>query len=78
MIQTLIKCECIQNIIDDLFDEVWPGIEEEVLFQLHIKMNEPYHEKVNVKPHLLCFEYPWFWLRSWYLYTVDPFDRSIW
>jgi hypothetical protein len=62
--------------VDDVFDEVWPGIEEEVLFQLRIKYSEPYSEHVNIKPKLCWAEYPWFWIRSWYLYTTDPCSHS--
>lgn len=67
----------MKNLVDDIFDEVWPQIEDEILFQLRLKMSEPYAEKVNVKPKLCCIEYPWFWLKSWYLYSVDPCKRML-
>lgn len=71
-IYIIIQCLCVKNFIDELFDELWPGIEEEILFQLRIKYSEPYSDVVHKKPELCCLQYPWYWIKSWYLYSTDP------
>ena len=61
-----------------MVNEFWPEVEEEVLIQLEVRMNVPYSEKVNQLPDNLGCCYPFYWFKYWYLYTIYPFDRTIW
>lgn len=42
--------ECVKEFIDDAVDEIWPGIEDEVLLKLRLKIQKPYSADVNKKP----------------------------
>lgn len=70
-------CICVQNLIDDLVDEFWPDVEDEVLFQLRLKLNQP---ALLTPPKPEYSMYCWCCLkfRGWFRYNYDPVDRSIW
>ena len=56
--------ECVKDFLNDAVDEIWPGIEEEVLFKLRLKISNPLATKINEKPEIrCCFLYPWQWLK---------------
>lgn len=56
--------ECVKDFMNDAVDEVWPGIEEEVLFKLRLKIANPIAIRVNEKPDIRCFLlYPWQWFK---------------
>ena len=33
--------QCVKDFVDDAVDEVWPIVEDEVLFKLRLKIDEP-------------------------------------
>ncbi|CAD8052863.1 unnamed protein product [Paramecium primaurelia] len=70
-------CDCLSKLIEDVFEEVWPDIKEEILLQIRVKYADPYELVEFPKPKLCCIEYPWFWFKVWYLYVTQPFDKSI-
>lgn len=70
-------CGCVKGIIDDLVDTIWPDIEEEILFQLRMKMMKPY-----IKPEEPP-TYSWFCccclkFRACFRYNYYPVDKSFW
>ena len=67
----------MKDFVDDAVDEVWPSVEDEVLFKLRLKIDHPFDTtQVNVRPEVpCCLFYPWLWLKAWYLYTVEPCFR---
>jgi len=64
----------VKDFVDDAVDEVWPSVEDEVLFKLRLKIDSPYDtSNVNIRPKVrCCLMFPWYWLKAWYLYTVEP------
>ena len=36
---------CVQDYLDDLVDDTWPDIEEEVLYRLRLATAKPYYEE---------------------------------
>lgn len=70
-------CNCAKNTIDDIVDEKWPEVEDLVYIQLGMK-NELHYQHKERPPAGCCKYNPLVYLRAWYLYTVDPFDRTVW
>ena len=62
----------VQDIVDDLIDEIWPEVQQEIIFQLRMKTQRPFVEAPPENKPCCCLFYPWFWLRNWYLYTIWP------
>jgi hypothetical protein len=64
----------VKDFVDDAVDEIWPSVEDEVLFKLRLKIDEPYsYPDSNIRPEIrCCCAYPWYWLKAWYLHTVEP------
>lgn len=63
--------KCIQKAIDDLVDELWPDVQEEILFHLHCAIDKPVYSVAERDPPP-CYMVPLYKVRSWYLYTKDP------
>ena len=68
--------KCFQNSIDNLIDELWPEMEQIILHQLKLKISKPYINKPEKKKVHFCI-LPIRFLRSWYLYTVNPCKFSL-
>lgn len=66
--------EFIKDVIDDVVDEFWPDIEEEIIYFICLKVNKPYTIVPSEKDWCLpCFlVWPWKAVRAWYLYTTMP------
>ena len=64
----------IKDVIEDLVDEVWPDLEEELVYFISLKMNEPVIPPPSVNDWCSpCFIFwPWKALRAWYLYSTMP------
>eukprot|EP01016_Furgasonia_blochmanni_P003996 TRINITY_DN11557_c0_g2_i1.p1 TRINITY_DN11557_c0_g2~~TRINITY_DN11557_c0_g2_i1.p1 ORF type:complete len:636 (+),score=95.96 TRINITY_DN11557_c0_g2_i1:66-1973(+) len=69
--------ESLRTWVDDMVDELWPEIENEIILSMREEAMKTY---VELPPNrdVFCLFYPWVWLRNWYLYTVDPYDFTIW
>lgn len=70
-------CECVKRKIDYTVDEFWPDVQDEILFNIKLKTHMP--ALVEKGPH----KTGWYCrccraFKSWFLYTYDPVDRSIW
>lgn len=70
-------CACVKSLIDDLVDNIWPDVEEEILYQLRMKLSQPY-----LKPEEPP-KYGWFCccclkFRACFRYNYYPVDRSSW
>lgn len=64
-------------MVEDIVDELWPEIEQQVIFELRIKKQKPFISKPRDKK--ICFLcWPWELLKRWYLYTKFPYNKSIW
>ena len=70
-------CKCIQNKIDSLVDEYWPDVQDEILYQIRLKNNQPALVDKGPPPTPCCC-IPCRSFKAWFLYTYDPVDRSIW
>jgi hypothetical protein len=41
----------VKDFVDDAVDEIWPSVEDEVLFKLRLKIDEPYSfPDSNIRP----------------------------
>ena len=71
-------CGCVKWITKDSIDNLWPDVQEEIIFQLRLRLNEPnlvYNEPAPKRAwYSCCCEY----VRAWFRYTYMPADRSIW
>ncbi|KAL4502409.1 hypothetical protein ABPG72_011996 [Tetrahymena utriculariae] len=69
----------IKQVIHDMIDDIWPSIEESIKDALKPEGYE--RMPINVveeKPKVNCLLYPWYLLKSWYLYTTTAYNRTIW
>ncbi|EAR89534.2 transmembrane protein, putative (macronuclear) [Tetrahymena thermophila SB210] len=69
----------IKQVIHDMVDEIWPSIEESIKDALKPEGYE--RMPINIveeKPKINCLLYPWYLLKSWYLYTTTAYNRTIW
>ena len=67
----------VENVIDDAVDDVWPEVEEELIYQMKYKIDsfEPYPvEPFNPNCCSMFCVYP----RAWWNYTRFPYNKSIW
>ena len=69
-------CEVVKDMIDISVDHLWPEIEEEINYQLTLKISEAYVE-IPYK-QVFCLFYPIQFLQNNYLYTNYPYDRTVW
>lgn len=69
---TFTQCNFVQDLVDDVFEEIWPDIQDQVLFQIRLKYADPYATVDFKPPKRCCLLVPWFWLRNWYLYAFIP------
>lgn len=67
----------VHSIIDHSIDEIWPDIEQEILFQLRIYSGQVYLPEPEAKNFsgLFCLFY---YFRAWFRYNFDPVDISFW
>ncbi|KAL4470316.1 hypothetical protein ABPG74_011927 [Tetrahymena malaccensis] len=69
----------IKQVIHDMIDDIWPSIEESIKDAL--KPEGYQRMPINIveeKPKVFCLFYPWYLLKSWYLYTTTAYNRTIW
>eukprot|EP01017_Pseudomicrothorax_dubius_P008976 TRINITY_DN12990_c0_g1_i1.p1 TRINITY_DN12990_c0_g1~~TRINITY_DN12990_c0_g1_i1.p1 ORF type:complete len:524 (-),score=100.14 TRINITY_DN12990_c0_g1_i1:34-1605(-) len=66
----------VEEIIDDLVDEIWPDIEEEVLYRLRLATDQPIVE-VPTKEYSCLILCPWYCFRNWVMYYSYPIDLNI-
>ncbi|KAL4455010.1 hypothetical protein ABPG74_006392 [Tetrahymena malaccensis] len=69
--------EWVKKIIDDIIDDNWPYIEQEILYRLRMVIDEPIihkEEDPNSCCLIACFNY----LPNKYLYERIPYNRSSW
>jgi hypothetical protein len=72
-------CPCVQRRVDDLVDEFWPDVQNEILYQVRLKTNQPVLEdKGDPAVDACCCMVPYIRFKAWFLYTYDPVDASIW
>ena len=64
--------EFIKNLVDDIVDDTWPDIEEEILYQIDLKLLVPYISEIlgEKSVHWLC--YPCNRFKAWYIYSNYP------
>ncbi len=62
-------CECVEHIVDDLVDELWPEIQEEILYQLKLRIADPYVENERPVINNCCIRL-WNYFKSWVLYSL--------
>ena len=68
-------CQCVELMVDDIVDELWPEIQEEILYQLKLRIADPYVE--NQIPEINnIFLKAWVCLKSWILYTLYPCNKK--
>ncbi|KAL4439601.1 hypothetical protein ABPG74_004003 [Tetrahymena malaccensis] len=67
--------KCVQNFMDDIVEENWPILEEEVQYQLRIRTDVPFVEVK--KPDVSCFCWPCWKIRSLFQYSLMPYDKSL-
>ena len=68
---------CIRSLKNDLIDEFFPDIKEEVMYSLRMGVNKPYLEIADPEEGCCLFK-PLYWFRAWVLHTLDPVDLTIW
>lgn len=61
-------CYCVQNLVDDTVDGLWPEVMDEVRYELMMNLYEPYVEIESKKTIACC--YPIVMFRNWYLYAT--------
>src|SRR3990167_6894937 len=72
-------CPCVERRVDDLVDEFWPDIQNEILYQVRLKTNKPVLEdKGDPAVNACCCMITYIRFKAWFLYTYDPVDVSIW
>ena len=67
----------VKKLKDDLIDEFYPDLKEEIMFMLKMEVSQPYLELEEPKK-LCCLFQGLRAFRAWILYTLDPVDMSIW
>ena len=70
-------CGCVKRLKDDLIDEFYPDLREEIMFILRTKISQPYIE-FKEPEKLCCLVAAMRGSRAWILYTLDPVDMTIW
>lgn len=70
-------CDCVKSMVNEMVDMVWPDIEEELLFQLRMKLSDP-QIPVDTKPEYgalccICLKF-----RACFRYNYYPVDKSTW
>ena len=64
----------VKDMIEDTVDKYWPDIEDEIIFYLRLKMNEPYRKMA--RDNEWCYPCPLFYplkaIRAFYLYAILP------
>ncbi len=68
---------CVQRLKNDLIEEFYPDLKEEIMFMLKMEVHQPYLDLEDPKP-LCCLFQGLRAIRAWVLYTLDPVDLSIW
>jgi hypothetical protein len=68
---------CISQFVEDIVKKCWGDLTELVRFELRIKMEEQ-HIELSKRPDKYRWLCCWYKLRNHYLYSVMPYDRSIW
>ena len=68
---------CVKKLVDEFVDKLWPELEEEIVYLLRFKYDQPPEFVVEKKKRCCCV---WLWMkfRSFYLYAKYPVDSSIW
>ena len=64
--------EFMKNIIDDIIDDFWPDFEEEILYQIDLKLMVPYVPESPGEKHVHWLCLPFCCFRNWYVYSTDP------
>ena len=64
--------EFVKHLIDDIIDEVWPDFEEEIIYQIDIKLLVPYVPEKPAERKICWLCYPCDCFRGWYLYAILP------
>ena len=67
----------VQRLIDDFMDEIWPEIEDEVIYVLRFSYDEP-KEFIPPEQSRNCCLRTLRCMRAWYVYTKYPVDLNIW
>lgn len=70
-------CKCVKKLVDDMVDEFWPDVQEEIFFRLRLITNKP-HNLLAEPPKYKWYNFICCKFRNWFRYTYDPVDRSIW
>ncbi|KAL4446868.1 hypothetical protein ABPG74_014840 [Tetrahymena malaccensis] len=66
---------CVQNFVEEVVEENWPVLEEEVQYQLRIRTDYPYSNQVI--PNLPWYKWiPWK-IRSTIQYSVMPHNKTL-
>ncbi|EGR28107.1 hypothetical protein IMG5_182920 [Ichthyophthirius multifiliis] len=73
-----IKSQCVKQLIDDAVDIDWPEIEDLVKIRIRIKEKQQIEKIQEIKQSITCYINPWYIIRSWYLYTDQPYNKSFW
>ena len=68
--------KCISKGIDDLVEEIWPDVQEEILFHLRCAIDKPVYE-VEERKKGWCLLSPFILFRNWYLYTKNPCNSPL-
>lgn len=70
-------CGSVKRLKDDLIDEFYPDLKDEIMFMLKMQVSQPYLD-LEDPPRRCCLIQFLYSFRAWVLYTLDPVDRSIW
>lgn len=68
---------CVQRLKNDLIEEFYPDLKDEIMFMLKMEVHQPYLD-LEDPPRLCCLFQGLRAFRAWVLYTLDPVDMSIW
>lgn len=71
-------CGCVKTFTADIIDNLWPDVEEQILFQLRMKLNKPILTYDSPPPNNTIFCCPCLSFRSCFRYNYMPADMSIW
>ena len=67
----------IKGFKDDLIDEFYPDLKDEIMFMLKIEVSQPYLD-MEEPTKLCCLLQGARAFRAWVLYSLDPVDLTIW
>jgi len=74
-------CECVKSITEDMVDDIWPDVQEEILFHFRLQLNKPVLTYEEPPPRNTCCTiccFPCCAFRKCFVYNYQPVDRSFW